>query len=78
MVSKDRVSMDKQSQIRYLYNQKYPIKRIAESLNLCRKTVRKYLEQTPSTQMEQSVDNQQVLLSHDVIKPTFRTCPITH
>ena len=44
MTRKDKVSMDCQAQIFELHTRGYSVRRIAQALKMCRRTVRKYIK----------------------------------
>jgi transposase len=44
MARKDRISMDRHAQILELYQRGYSIRRIAQTLHMCKKSVRKYID----------------------------------
>ena len=46
MARKDRVSMDRHAQIIVLHERGYSLRRIAKSLQMCKKSIRKYIDRT--------------------------------
>ncbi len=79
MARKDRISMDRHAQILELYHRGYSIRRIAQTLKMCKKSVRKYvnrpltqpntlsiLQSDPQTSLASPVDPNAIILQFPI------------
>ena len=63
MTRKDMISMDYQVQIYELHQRGHSIRKIAETLKMCRRSVRKYIEKQELIKLKKEVLNQKEVLN---------------